>query len=226
MDIHKPKPWHGWAEFLKEIGTIVIGVLIALGAEQTVEWLHRSAEIRETREAINEELVGNVTVAEVLLYEDRCLLGVGDRIMAWANGGPRNRAPTMVSPVFTFTIWDLSAGPVSHMPLKEKFADARFYEALRNEQSLAATTRAQATRLGGLGGLPSLTPAEARTLMQNVSEAHNILAASLGNAEWILRQGEAAGLHPLPLSPRTRELLRNECDAGGLPAPDFDKPAV
>src|SRR5665213_4185862 len=40
MDIHKPKPWHGGPEFLKEIGTIVIGVLIALGAEQGVEWLH------------------------------------------------------------------------------------------------------------------------------------------------------------------------------------------
>jgi hypothetical protein len=40
MDIHKPKPWHNIREFLKEIGTIVIGVLIALGAEQAVEWLH------------------------------------------------------------------------------------------------------------------------------------------------------------------------------------------
>ncbi|HEV2530311.1 hypothetical protein [Phenylobacterium sp.] len=37
MDIHKPKPWHDWREFLKEIGTIVIGVLIALAGEQAVE---------------------------------------------------------------------------------------------------------------------------------------------------------------------------------------------
>ena len=40
MDIHKPKPWRGWPEFVKEIGTIVIGVLIALAAEQVVEQLH------------------------------------------------------------------------------------------------------------------------------------------------------------------------------------------
>ncbi len=47
MDIHKPKPWHGWREFLKEIGTIVIGVLIALAGEQIVEtlnWRHKTAE--------------------------------------------------------------------------------------------------------------------------------------------------------------------------------------
>ena len=52
MDIHKPKPWQGWPEFLKEIGTIVIGVLIALGAEQAVEWLHWRHEVGVAREAI------------------------------------------------------------------------------------------------------------------------------------------------------------------------------
>jgi hypothetical protein len=44
MDIHKPKAVHGWRELLKEIGIIVIGVLIALGAEQAVDaihWMHQ-----------------------------------------------------------------------------------------------------------------------------------------------------------------------------------------
>jgi len=40
MDIHKPKPWHGVREFLKEYVIIVVGVLTALGAEQGAEWLH------------------------------------------------------------------------------------------------------------------------------------------------------------------------------------------
>jgi hypothetical protein len=47
MDIHRSKPWHGLREFLKEIGTIVIGVLIALAGEQIVEtlsWRHKTAE--------------------------------------------------------------------------------------------------------------------------------------------------------------------------------------
>ena len=37
MEVHKPKPWRGAREFAKEIGTILIGVLLALGAEQGVE---------------------------------------------------------------------------------------------------------------------------------------------------------------------------------------------
>ncbi|HEY2358891.1 MAG TPA: hypothetical protein VGH86_15675 [Phenylobacterium sp.] len=40
MDIHKPKPWHGVREFLKEYLIIVVGVLTALSAEAGVEWLH------------------------------------------------------------------------------------------------------------------------------------------------------------------------------------------
>jgi hypothetical protein len=47
MDIHKPKPWHGARELSKEIGTIVIGVLIAIGAEQAVEALHHRAQAHE-----------------------------------------------------------------------------------------------------------------------------------------------------------------------------------
>ena len=47
MDIHKPKRWHGWPEFVKEIGTIVIGVLIAIGAEQAVEAGRHRAQVHE-----------------------------------------------------------------------------------------------------------------------------------------------------------------------------------
>jgi len=32
MHFHLPKPLHGWREFAGEVGIIVIGVLIALGA--------------------------------------------------------------------------------------------------------------------------------------------------------------------------------------------------
>jgi hypothetical protein len=32
MHFHLPKPLHGWREFAGEVGIIVLGVLIALGA--------------------------------------------------------------------------------------------------------------------------------------------------------------------------------------------------
>jgi hypothetical protein len=56
MDIHKPKPWRGWPEFVKEIGTIVIGVLIALAGEQLVEQLHHAEQARLAEHAMRLEL--------------------------------------------------------------------------------------------------------------------------------------------------------------------------
>jgi len=40
MEFHKPKPVHSWREFLTEVGTIVLGILIALSLEQMVETWH------------------------------------------------------------------------------------------------------------------------------------------------------------------------------------------
>jgi hypothetical protein len=57
MDSHKPKRWHGWREFGKEVATIVLGVLIAIGAEQVVEQLHWAHEVRDARAALAGEMV-------------------------------------------------------------------------------------------------------------------------------------------------------------------------
>ena len=51
MHFHLPKPLHGWREFLGEVGIIVVGVLIALGAEQVVEmigWRDRASSARQS----------------------------------------------------------------------------------------------------------------------------------------------------------------------------------
>lgn len=61
MEIHKPKPVHNWREFLTELGTITLGVCIALAAEQTVEWLHWRAQVQEARGVIATELAGNLS---------------------------------------------------------------------------------------------------------------------------------------------------------------------
>jgi len=46
MEIHKPKPVHGWRELLSEIVVIVMGVSIALAAEQLVETLHWREQVQ------------------------------------------------------------------------------------------------------------------------------------------------------------------------------------
>ena len=78
MHFHLPKPLHGWRAFLGEIAIIVVGVLIALGAEQLAEswqWRQRAEEGRERLKAE----IGH----EFLLMEER--EAVGDCVEAQLN---------------------------------------------------------------------------------------------------------------------------------------------
>lgn len=59
MEIHKPRPFHNWREFLKEYAIIVLGVATALAAEQAVEWWHWEAEVKVARAAIYAEVRSN-----------------------------------------------------------------------------------------------------------------------------------------------------------------------
>jgi hypothetical protein len=54
MHFHLPKPLHGWRAFAGEVGIIVIGVLIALSAEQFAEYLHNRAQVRHGEEALTD----------------------------------------------------------------------------------------------------------------------------------------------------------------------------
>jgi hypothetical protein len=73
MHFHLPKPLHGWREFAGEVGIIVVGVLIALGAEQLVENWHWRGEVRETDARLREEVAANLAHAYERFAIDACL---------------------------------------------------------------------------------------------------------------------------------------------------------
>jgi hypothetical protein len=56
MEVHLPKPLHGWREFVGEVGIIVLGVLIALGAEQIVDSVDMHLKVRRAEAAMRLEL--------------------------------------------------------------------------------------------------------------------------------------------------------------------------
>jgi hypothetical protein len=60
MEVHTPKPIRNWREFLKEYAIIVIGVLTALAAEQTAEWLHWRQQVEDARTVIASETAFNL----------------------------------------------------------------------------------------------------------------------------------------------------------------------
>lgn len=80
---HIPKPLHGWREFIGEVGIIVLGVLIALGAEQLVSGLHGRFEAREARNNIRAEIADNLAFLRSREATNACIDRRLDEIAAF-----------------------------------------------------------------------------------------------------------------------------------------------
>ena len=56
LDVHAAHgSIHSWRDFVIHIATISIGLLIAIGLEQTVEYLHHRHQVADLREALRTE---------------------------------------------------------------------------------------------------------------------------------------------------------------------------
>src|SRR5438045_5510555 len=73
MRFHLPKPLHGWRAFVGEVGIIVVGVLIALSAQQLVENWQWRGEVREADRRMRQELSYDLANAYERIAIDRCL---------------------------------------------------------------------------------------------------------------------------------------------------------
>jgi hypothetical protein len=63
LDVHAPhEAAHSWRDFFIHIATIVIGLLIAVALEQTVEFFHHRHEVAETRAALRDEMQKNIAL--------------------------------------------------------------------------------------------------------------------------------------------------------------------
>src|SRR5437588_6426268 len=72
MHFHLPKPLHGWRAFVGEVGIIVIGVLIALTAEQVVDAIHWHEKVRVAERNVNFEINVQLDAAEETLALSDC----------------------------------------------------------------------------------------------------------------------------------------------------------
>jgi hypothetical protein len=106
MEVHA-KSVHSWKELLSEIGVIVIGVMIALGAEQLVETIHWSHKVADAEAAMGQELSGDLGYAAGQVAMKDCAAKYFDRMEAAIKGhrSDRFRALTAMTPPFNSHPW-------------------------------------------------------------------------------------------------------------------------
>lgn len=96
MRVRLPKPMHGWRVFAGEVGIIVIGVLIALGAEQVVQASHQRQEAKQADDIIRAELGLNLGRLQSRDQVRQCVDKRIGEIQAILDGAADN--PVIVTP--------------------------------------------------------------------------------------------------------------------------------
>ena len=131
MHFHLPKPLHGWREFVGEVGIIVVGVGIALAAEQMIETAHWKHVVEAEDQALEQEVRDNHggLLVRVLMQPciDRRLAELAEVFRRHDAGQPLGLiAPIGRPTIFTGgkTTLEMATADqsLSHMPLGRKQA--------------------------------------------------------------------------------------------------------
>jgi hypothetical protein len=108
MHFHLPKPLHGWREFVGEVGIIVIGVLIALTAEQLVEGIRNRQAADAARDNIRAEIGANLTSLATRKQNEPCVSRrLNEIALALANWQSVGRAPIWVGHPYFSALHDV-----------------------------------------------------------------------------------------------------------------------
>jgi|SRR5690348_8028565 len=210
MHFHLPKPLHGWREFAGEVGIIVIGVLIALAAEQVVETLHWNHVAGAARESVAEELEAEYfAAAEMAIAQpcvDRQLQLIEAAVLA---PGPYRAVPSYTEGARSFVlraparswshhIWDSVSndGTAAHLDRRTRLGLASLYGLVDyiRDKNVAAESLQQ--RLAALSR-PIQPDAAARAgLVADIEQARSLYALIALISDQLIGQGEAIGFRP------------------------------
>lgn len=125
MEVHKPKLWHGWRDFLKEYAIIVIGVLTALAAEQTVEAMHHREVVAKGEDALRDNFARFVQYKTEADQEAPCMAARAAELRAILDAAGRTRRLSRVGPIpqpyplpWQIDTWEamVAAGAAPHLP--------------------------------------------------------------------------------------------------------------
>ena len=158
MKVHPPKAIDNWREFFVEIVIIVIGVALALAAEEALSNYHTNQEVAVVQDSLDDELADSLFASlERIKFAD-CQKRAVDRLDAVAHqtvSGPIGDVPASPVRLWGSAAWDaaVASGIVEEMSHDERHAYAVLFSIVRTmkdwntrERELWAVVRAYERR--------------------------------------------------------------------------------
>jgi hypothetical protein len=175
MRVHLPKPLHGWRAFIGEVGVIVLGVLIALAAGQTVEWLswqaraaQAEAQMRHDAAGVLDDMLERLDIEQC---QDRRLVLIRDRLLSsgarwtpmapfYTSGPPKGSIYAHPMRGWPRTAWlgAVASTAATHLPDAALGHYAKIFAAADRETNDQTAEHESSSELNVLGAAVALTP--------------------------------------------------------------------
>jgi hypothetical protein len=184
MHLHLPKPLHGWRAFAGEVGIIVLGVLIALGAQQVAEAVQERSEARDADRAIRGELQLNMAKLRSRAEKKACVDARIAELQALIDSaeaaGGTIKTPNWVGRPQFWTMqmarWQAvsQAGRAALLPPDDLALYGSMYAYMANVNATMVDEQADWAKLRSLEHARRLTPEMAFQLNSTLQEARYI----------------------------------------------------
>jgi hypothetical protein len=203
MRFHLPKPLHGWRAFVGEVGIIVLGVLIALGAEQFVQDLHWRSDVRDFRAAVDTELEFNLAASDYRVRQSPCVLRRLAELDRWSAAQrigetiPLVRQigfPKRVSP--GTSVWSSRGSDLTaHIPIQARLAYSDLYDVMGNQWELLEGERQTWLGLNGFNRATRLSSEDLIRLDELIFRAKTLNRLIVGDQRDFASDTRSLGLH-------------------------------
>jgi hypothetical protein len=180
MDSHLPKSLHGWRAFAGEVAIIVLGVLIALFAQQVVQNLNDASAARQARDNIRAELAVNIGRMQSADERTACLTRRLDEIAGFIRNARHGRSLARVTWIGRPPVWDMESsrwqsaagsGRSSLFQPDEQAAIGDVYSLMTDYQAEVRVEQEAWAKLRGLAGLERLSEARDASLSDALQQA-------------------------------------------------------
>ena len=204
MPLSIPSPIHGWRAFWGEVGIIVLGVLIALGAQQVLEAINWKREVAGFRDAVREEVNLDLGTYPYRARQKPCITARLDELQRWLDGWRDGQGEALLGPIGMTTshvirtnVWDSrDPGTFAHMPRHEKLEYSFLYSEFANNEVHRLDEREAWIQLGSFDGAKLLDHQDQIRLQGLIFRARLRDQRIDDNVGRFLKRAAALGLHP------------------------------
>lgn len=201
------RPQHGWRDFATELVVVVLGVLIALGAQQAVDGWNTRRDVAAFRSALDEELALSLSTYRLRVAQGPCLRRRLAQLDAWQRDWRDGNGPAWHGPIGrplaanpNFAVWNSGAqGTVAQMPLATRLAYADLYDAFENYHTLNVREVAAWYELFSYDGAERLSLEEVNRLRGLILSAQWTDRSLQLNYQGLVDSAAALGIKPKPI---------------------------